>query len=324
VNREGELDVFTFKRPREAQEWVAIVPDGGDLPQRHLACVMPGRGPEDRPAVCWLETAAWSDPTAALRSLRRRRGLASHPVVALLDRSQYQLTLIESPEVPRDEWRQAMRWQLQDRLDFAADQAALDLLEIPADPQPGRRAEILAVAAAREAVLPLLESASRAGITVTAVDVLETALRNLSALLETEGRAQALLQVGEHQSSLVITAQGELLLSHQMNLVLADLQQDDPQQRQQAFERASLDLQRTLDSFDRSHSQLPLTRLLITPARGLEAFLAHVRELLYVPVQAFDLGDVLDLSAVPELAADPHRLSAYLPAIGAALRPRLS
>jgi hypothetical protein len=44
-----------------------------------------------------------------------------------------------------------------------------------------------------------------------------------------------------------------------------------------------------------------------------------VRDLLYVPVAAFELGAVIDLSAMPELV-DPAEQAAYLPAIGAALR----
>ena len=46
---------------------------------------------------------------------------------------------------------------------------------------------------------------------------------------------------------------------------------------------------------------------------------AYVGDLVYVPVAAFDLAQVIDLSAVPELK-DATEQAAYLPAIGAALR----
>ena len=63
-----------------------------------------------------------------------------------------------------------------------------------------------------------------------------------------------------------------------------------------------------------------MARLLITPMPGLQALCDHLGPLLYVPVQAMALDEVLDLSAVPDLAGDPLRLNQQLTAIGAALR----
>jgi MSHA biogenesis protein MshI len=300
--------------------WVSVVSSVAESGAvlRRFACVEPGHPPRVR----WLETEPSADATQALRALRRRRALHRHRLVALLDRDQYQISQIEAPEVPRAEWRLALRWQLQDRLEFAVDKAAIDLLEIPSEEAPGRRPQLFAVAAAREAMLPVLEAALRADVRLEAVDVAETALRNLCGLLDQEGGAQALLHVDEQHSHLVITAQGELQLSRQMDIRLAELRQGGPLQRQHSFEHAGLDLQRTLDGFERSRPQLQLGRLLVAPGQALDDFLAYLRELVYMPVQALDASEPLDLSEVAELATDPLRLNAYLPAIGAALRGR--
>jgi MSHA biogenesis protein MshI len=167
----------------------------------------------------------------------------------------------------------------------------------------------------------IVNAANEAGVSLLALDVAETAMRNVSALLEEPGRGQALLNVGSSHSTLVVTAGGELLLSRSMEVSLAQLTHADVDIRQQAFERTSLELQRTLDSFERLFSQVSLSRVLVSPAQSVEDFLAYLRELVYIPVMALDLGAAFDLTDVPDIAADPQLQSQCLAAFGAALRP---
>ncbi len=294
--------------------WVACVPQGT---QALLACVE--RGGSKPPRVHWVDRCEWADDGGGLHSLRRRRSLQRHRNVAVLPRTAYRLVPLDAPELPREEWRQAVRWQLKDLVDFPVETASIDVLEIPGDPARRRTPQMLAVAAPHDALRPLVQAGHAAGAPWQALDIAETALRNISALVETEGRAQALLHVGEHETLLVITAAGELLLTRQLDTTLALLTAGSAAERMEAFDHAGLELQRTLDGFDRLFSHLGLARLLVAPGSGLDDFCAHVRELSFVPVQALDLSSALDLSAVPELA-DPARLSAHLGAIGAALR----
>lgn len=306
--------MLAFSRRTPLPGWVACVPQGA---RALFACVESGGG--QRPRVHWVDGCDWGDASGALRSLRRRRSLQRHRGVALLPRAAYRLVSLDAPELPRDEWRQAVRWQLKDLVDFPVETASVDVLEIPGDPARRRTPQMLAVAAPHEALRPLVQAGHAAGAPWQALDIAETALRNISALVETEGRAQALLHVGEHETLLVITAGGELLLARQIDTTLARLTTGSAAGREEAFDHAGLELQRTLDGFDRLFSHLGLARLLVAPGGGLDDFCAHVRELSFVPVQPLDLGAALDLSAVPELA-DPAALSRHLGAIGAALR----
>ena len=121
-----------------------------------------------------------------------------------------------------------------------------------------RTPQMLAIAAAHEALRPLVQAGHVAGAPWQALDIAETALRNISALVETEGRAQALLHVGEHETLLVITAAGELLLARQLDTTLARLTAGSATEREEAFDHVGLELQRTLDGFDRLFSHLGL------------------------------------------------------------------
>ncbi|MEO7337260.1 MAG: hypothetical protein ABIV63_11820 [Caldimonas sp.] len=306
--------MLTLRGTSTKPGWIALAPEGDRVHLVHLV-----RGGEGMPALRWAGTEPWGDPSGSMRAVRRARSLRRHRLVAVLPHTQYRLVTIDAPDLPREEWRDAIRWRLKDLVDFPVDSAGIDLLDIPADPLQPRRASVLAVAAARASLGPLVDAASDAGVPWQAIDVQETALRNLAALGTRTDRAEALLHVGTTRSTVVVVAKGELLLARHIEATLHSLTQDDRDARQQQFERASLELQRTLDSVERQFGQADLARLQVAPGAPLIDFIQYVRDLVYVPVTAFELASVIDLSAVPDLL-DPTEQAVFLPAIGAALR----
>lgn len=309
--------MFHFSRTYKPG-WIACAPCGTQV--RFAWVEPPAADGGGRPRVRWLMQHGWADALRALRHARRTGGLGRHRCVALLQRSQYQLLPMDAPDdVPREEWRAALRWRLKDMVDFPVETAAVDLLEVPASTSNRRQQGVIAVAAPAEALRPLVDAGEEAGVHWQALDVPETALRNLSALFATPGRAHALLHFGETHGTLVITADGELLLSRQIDVSQSQIADPNEAMRQQAFDRAGLELQRTVDGFERVFTQVSLERLHLLPGEGSEALADYVRELLYVPVLVADPATVLDFAGLPE-APDAAHLSPYLVAIGAALR----
>jgi len=310
--------VFGLSRSSLQPGWIGCALQGG---QGRFALVR--QTPDAKPAVQWVadELLSTSTTTTTLRQLVRGRGLDRHARVLLLERHQYHCLTLDAPaDVPRAEWAAAARWQFKDAVDFEIDSAAVDVLAVPEGTSYRAQNQLIAVAASRAQVQPLVAAAHGCKLPWTAVDITETALRNLSALQEPEGRAQALLHCEASHSTLVVTFGGELLVTRQFDLALAQLAAEDAAARQPAYDQLGLELQRTLDGMERGFGQVSLARLLVTPMPGLHALCEHLRPLLYVPVAAWDAGDALDLSAVPELAADASLLNRHLCAIGAALR----
>lgn len=301
-----------LKRPL-LEGWVAVVPQGADAQAVHL--VWPDGG---RPALRWATRIDWQDPLRALRELRRRHEIHRHRTTLILQRHQYQLLPTEAPEVPREHWVDAVRWRMKDFVDFPVETARLDLLEIPAETSQRGRPSVLVAIAAREPLVPLADAAQRAGAPWSAMDLPETALRNLAALLEEPGRGLALLLVGVAHTTLVVTAGGELLLARAIDVTAAQLADPDETPRQQAFDRAGLELQRTLDSVERTFSRVTLSRLLIGGAPH-DSFVDYMRDLLYVPVLALQPDQGLDLDqAVFDDTLTPETVCRI--ALGAALR----
>jgi MSHA biogenesis protein MshI len=309
--------VLSFSRRLSSSRsgWIACVPSGA-VARFALA----ERREGGRPAVRWVHEEGWSDVAKALRHARHAGPLARHRCVALLQRTQYQMLPMDAPDVPREDWRAAVRWKLKDMVEFAVETAGVDVLEVPPEASSRRQAALIAVAAPADALRPLVEAGDEAGVRWQALDVPETALRNLSALFAAEGRSHALLHLGETHGTLVITTGGELLLSRQIDVTQAQIADENEAMRQLAFDRAGLELQRTLDGFERVFTQTSLERLHVLPAPGLTPFCDYVRDLVYVPVAEADPAEMLDLQAVPALQQDPQALQRYLLAIGAALR----
>ena len=130
---------------------------------------------------------------------------------------------------------------------------------------------------------------------------------------------RAIIQRRIGEANFVFTRGGELYLARRIEVSLAQLIEADAGRRNQYFERIALELQRSLDHFDRQYHYVTVAKLLLAPMPqeiGLQQYLAAN---IYVPVESIDLGAVMAFPGVPELK-HPARQAQCLFTIGAALR----
>ena len=273
-----------------------------------------------RPAVRLCESAPnKGSEVEALVRLRKAHNPRSVRCSSLLKTGQYQMQLVEAPSVPQAEMRQAVRWKLKDLLDFPVEAATVDVVPVPGPAEGVARAQyVYAVSARNDAIGARMRLFHEARFPLEAIDVPEMAQRNIARLFEEPDRAVALLAIDERGGLLTFTSGGMLYLSRYTDIGLAHLAAPSAELRAQARERLVLELQRSLDHFDRQFGFLSVARLLLAPMppHDLQPYLA---EHLYLPVQAIDLAEVLDFPGAPELR-DPQRQAAHLHLLGAALR----
>lgn len=236
------------------------------------------------------------------------------PASLVLRPSDYKLRLLDAPNVPADEVKSAVRWQIQDMLDFHANDGTVDVLEVPHPEHLSHVRQIFAVAAknsllAEEAVL-----ASNAGLNLGIIDIMETAQRNLAIRLESPGRALALFSFIETGGLLTLTLDGELCVARTLGVNQALLEGEG---REDALERMTLEIQRTLDHFDRQFGGIPVDRLLLVPMKNVEQLRDGLARNFAIKVEVLKLADVLDVSGFPDVDSLPL---ACFHAIGAALR----
>lgn len=295
------------------QGWLAVVRRGAQLDIAHVL-----RSTAHLPEVRMLESFAMAaDETESLVRLAQGQNLKRYRCVTLMRAGSYRVVQMEPPAVALEERLEAMRWRLKDVVDFPVDDAALAMTDVPSD--VGRQAQVFAVAAPRQAIGECMKRFNDAKLTLAAIDVPDMAVRNVAALFEETHRGLALLHLSAEGILLVITLRGELCLSRQIDLPVAVLAMDDEERRRQFLERLALELQRTLDNFDRQYSYIPVARLVVASEFRAAETVNALAQNLYLPVQMMNLAEVLEFPSLPDLRV-VERQSQVLLAIGAALR----
>ena len=257
--------------------------------------------------------------SSALEKLRKEAQLEKARITTLLGANEYQLLMVEAPNVPVDELKASIRWKIKDSLNYHVDDATVDVLQIPSGKYGSERPQALyAVAASNETIRKRINLFDKARMELSVIDIAETAQRNIAALYETEGRGLALLAFNDDGGLLTITSDGELFLARRIDISIGQLSDADESLRQQYRDRVELEVQRSLDYFDRQFHQISINRLLVSaPAElGLVELLGDNPGL---PAEALDLAQGMDIIGVPELT-DSEFASHALHAVGAALR----
>lgn len=304
-----------FRKAKTKDGWLAVA-----LQREGVAavCIKPGR--EAKPFVRFARFLPGQLDAAVLEKAGREGHANLFRCVSLLGGGEYQIVSVEAPNVPREEMRTAIQWRLKDILDFPAAEATVDVLEIRVEEAAQARAQqsVFAVAARNSVIQSRQKLFRDAKIALQVIDIPEMAQRNISAMLEPEGRGVAMLSFGDDGSLLTVSYRGELYLSRRFDLALEQLLDQDYDRKHAGFDRITLELQRSLDHFERQFSFISVSKLVLAPSavEGLEEYLSSN---LYMPVESLDLASLFDLERAPELA-DKAAQQRFFLVLGAALR----
>lgn len=274
----------------------------------------------ERCEVLALNAAAGAD--ASLAAVKAA-GIPRMPVSSVLNPRDYQLALVEAPEVPPAELRAAMRWRLKDSIDFRVEDAVIDVFEVPDQNRGGHGRMMYAVAARRTAVAAHTQALAHAP-GFDAIDVPELCLRNLAALLPMASAGVALLHLGETSANIVLVRGKTFYLARQLDLSAGSdpsaggtrSPADGPRGRLNAA-GVVLELQRSLDYYERHFDQPPITRIAVSPAGARADELARElgRETGF-EVATLDLNTLVSCRTPLDASAQ----ASCLLAVGAALR----
>ena len=228
---------------------------------------------------------------------------------------------VEAPaNVPAAEARNAVRWRIKDMIDFPVEAATVDALFIPAaEGAAGRSPQMFAVAAKNDLIAAAVRPFNDANISLEVIDIPELAQRNLAHCFEQEGRGLAFLAFDQSGGLLTFTCGGELYQSRRIEISLANFANAGLEQRQGLYDRVVLELQRSLDNFDRQFHHVAIARVVVTPVPGADDMRDYLAANLDVPVALLDLSQVMEYPNIPELR-EPARQAQCLQMIGAAMR----
>ncbi len=285
---------WPFRASKKMKGWMVV-----ELNERSANFVHARAGPNISPTITHFGSRSLEETN--VESFAKDAGLAQYECATLLRPGEYQLLLVEAPNVPPVELKSAIRWSIKDMLDYHVDDATIDVLDIPPDAaRGGRNHSMYAVAAKNALIEGRIKQFEAARIPLRVIDIPETAQRNIGALYEEPQRGLALLYPSEEASLLTVTYGQELFLARRIDVGLSELQSSG----EEALNRLVLELQRTLDLFDRQFPQVPVTKLLLAPLPEEHGLEEALRQNVGIEVEQIDMGDHLTFegSEPPDLA----------------------
>lgn len=272
--------------------------------------------------VCLERVSSEADLFALLKRHGFHRGVAH----AVLAPDNYEVFLIERPDVPEKELRQALRWRLSDQMPASMENPVLDWFD-PAGQKGGdRQGHVHVVAAKREAISRSLDLVRQVGLKPLSIGVFQLALRNLMSLAARPGVGYAFLMVGQSNTQMIVGRDRSYYFSREMEGGLKSINAEldsDSDEPPNAFLDLSLEIQRSLDYYDSYFKGVPLRDLWVA-CSSTEVRLRlvdHFSSQLDLTVQPFDHttglhGVEVDSETSESGSPGPARLAA----LGAALR----
>lgn len=294
---------------------------GVSFTDKHTSIVVVRHQEDAKPKI---EYAAVSQLTLrnvpGLKSLVSRDALKSFPCNAALNVEQYQILQVDKPNLPEAEIKPALKWKVKELLDYQVEKGSVDGVDIPADPaNPNRLPFMFAVCAKNSCLGEVSNALLDAGIKLKSIDVQAFTQRNIASLLEFEDRVLVMVTLLERGCLITFTARGELYQTRFVELDKGFMLDQHGELFASNLEKLTLELQRSLDSFDRQFPFLSIQRMLISPDVATSRLVEGLKASLYLPVETFDLKDIVDFSEVEDFSSY-EKQAMLLPALGAALR----
>lgn len=251
-------------------------------------------------------------PAEHFQQLVRKLKLTGDSVTTLLPMGDYQLMMVEAPEVPPSELKAAVRWRIRDLIDFHIDDAVLDVFDAPPSGARGVQESLYVVVSRTSTVKALIEPFETTGIDLGIIDIPELAMRNIAARLDAVKEGVALLYFDADHVLVTLTRGATLYLARSMDFGYQQLQETPD-----LADRLALELQRSMDYYDRHFQQAPISSVALCPLPiALPELASRLGEQTGLPVQSIDITDIVE----PGDGVETEQLAECILAIGAALR----
>lgn len=280
-----------------------------------VALGLAANGPGEQPGLKQVRVVeGTSTATARLETLAGEVGLSRDRVRLLLEPGSYQFLQTETPQVPADEVRTALRWRIKEMLAQAPDETGFDAL-LPAASAEARKPLVYLAAAPNERLRERMLMFRPWNSSVESIGVAEVAQRNIADRVEEAGRATAVLAITPSGCLLTASCEGELLFVRNFAISCQSVNTSESVRRDQ-FERLVLELQRSFDVIERQNSMHTLSALWLAPFAHAEELRVLLVEALYLPVKILNLADLVDtrdcaLPAAPDTQAAMFHLLGF-------------
>ena len=301
-----------FKKKAKSSSRVGVVVSSDQLAVAHM-------GERDgAPFLIGFERVVLKserDAAKALAKMVKDLNLEDKQCSFVLNRKDYNLHLVEAPEVESSELRAAVRWKIKDLLDMKVEDAAIDVFKVPEDAYRGREM-VYVVAALKSRISNIVNMVTESGLELAVIDIPELVMLNLSNHYVEDEKGVAFMDLRRNGSTMNITRNGELYLSRRINTQLDPDVMQSPEW-ESLKDRLVLEIQRSLDYYESQMGQDTINRIVIAQRQNDGAAMAQaLNGLLAAEVSVLNIAEHLESAA--ELTPEDQQIG--MAAIAATLR----
>ncbi len=189
----------------------------------------------------------------SLKAWVETQKLAGAATVVALNAQDYQLFLLESPDVPEDELREAMQWRVKDLITQPLDDLVIDVFPMPEDGLRANRKMAYVVVAPLQELRREVGLIRSAGLRLEALDIVELTVRNVASLMidaQLMTRGVAIARIEKGSGSVFLYRDNNLYLARNFRLdYTAGISDELPEQA------LAVELQRSMDYYERQMGQ---------------------------------------------------------------------
>ena len=327
--------MFTFfKKKKRGQGTNALVLSDKGIA---YACVVQDVGQTPRlKSLQYSEISNHVDKSSILKKLVHDNQLTGSSIFTVLATNDYNLEMLEKPEVADDELRQAVRWKIKDSLPFDVNNAIIDVFEIPNLKERGRTPLVYVAAADKDVVKQHIQVLEEQDLEIESIDIAELVMRNIAALLPEDQQGVAFLKLDGVTGLMTLTQDNSLYLTRTIgvglsaiataNSILGDITENEGElalaeamspDQQRTLDAIVLEVQRSLDYYESHFAKPAITSLVLAPLPyEIPGVINYLASALGLQVRMLDLNTVLDVSSPMSLELQANCFFA----IGAALK----
>jgi len=235
-----------------------------------------------------------AEATDILKTFVEKNRLKKSNCVYVLPFSDYRTLLIQKPSVPTSELRSALEWKIAELIDFAAQDAAIDYIQLPKNPNSDKPEMMYVVVAKKSIVLDNINLLNEAGLNPYSVDIQETSIRNIASKGASGERGLACLKLDSRQCHLILIHNKNIHLFRTIDLNLHPLfgKSLDQMQSTRLLDDLSLEIQRSIDYCSSNLKNPSISQLIICRSvDGNDEILKTIGESVGFPATNIDLND---------------------------------
>lgn len=261
------------------------------------------------------------DQLSILKELVSHYGLSDYDCHLVLTTDNYRRVNVEAPAVAESEIIDALRWKINELIDFPVDKAVIDYYQTPMPIRANSSQMLEVIASPFDTINAQAARCTKAGLNLKVIDIQETTLRNLAVQLPENERGIALLYLQEDSGSLLIQKQATIYVSRKFDIGYKKLELNDQfssdSRAANAHNHLALEIQRSLDYVESYYGISPISALAVIPLEeNTHNLLDSLSSNLGVAAHIIDLSTIIEC----DILVDARTQSLCAPAIGATLR----